>query len=215
MRYPNSIFENQWEGSTSNISEDNESLQSSSSFSCVTEVSLGDDYDDYIYLSQAHSDVQCLQDSQNQPPGCLENSYLYAQPSAAKRLCLGLESSNDSASSNFILENKGNSGPDALSTHYGRLESVLVSDSKKTRTLTLQSNLEGSEITESLLHHRQLEPSSGPNTTLTLAVAQKQWFTIREIAPEWAFSYEITKVNHDLSAFLDLKTFFFHSKLFL
>ncbi|KAL6652764.1 hypothetical protein ACP70R_011689 [Stipagrostis hirtigluma subsp. patula] len=114
------------------------------------------------------SDVQSLQNSEYQTLGGLDDSDLRIQLSAAKRFLLGPEDSVDSPSLNFMLGNKGNSGDDTLSAH------------------------ESSEITELLFAHGQFERSSGADTRLTLG--QKQRFNIREISPEWAFSYEITKV---------------------
>ncbi|XP_062225452.1 calmodulin-binding transcription activator 4-like isoform X2 [Phragmites australis] len=134
------------------------------------------------------SDVQYQQNSEYQPPGGLDNSDLRIQLSAAKRFLLGPEDTIDSPSSNFVLRNKGNGGTDTLSAHDSRLESSLNPDWKTKTSLTFQSNSQGSEITE-LFGHGQFEIA---DTRLTLG--QKQQFIIREISPDWAFSYEITKV---------------------
>ncbi|PAN37806.1 hypothetical protein PAHAL_7G124100 [Panicum hallii] len=138
------------------------------------------------------SDVQYQQNSEYHPPGSLDSSDLRIQLSAAKRFLLGPEASIDSPSSNFILRNKKNGGTDILSAHESRLESSLNPDWKTKAPLTFQSNSQGSEITELLFDRGQLEPYSRADTRLTLG--QIKQFNIREISPEWAFSYEITKV---------------------
>lgn len=121
------------------------------------------------------------------------------QLSAAKRFLLGPEASIESPSSNFMLRNKGNSETNTLSAHDSRLESSLNPDWKTKALLTFQSNSQGSEITEVLFDQGQFEPYSRADTSLTLG--QKRMFSIREISPEWAFSYEMTKVNHEVLAF--------------
>lgn len=121
------------------------------------------------------------------------------QLSAAKRFLLGPEASIDSPSSNFMLRNKGNSGTDTLSAHDSRLESSLNPDWRTKAPLMFQSDSQGSEITELLFDHGQFEPYSRADTRLTLGLTKQ--FNIREISPEWAFSYEITKVNHEVLAF--------------
>ncbi|CAL5067383.1 unnamed protein product [Urochloa decumbens] len=135
---------------------------------------------------------QYQQNSEYHPPGSLDSSDLRIQLSAAKRFLLGPETSIDSPSSNFMLRNKGNSGTDTLSAHSSRLESTLNPDWRTKAQLTFQSDSQGSEITELLFDHGQFEPYSRADTRLTLG--QTKQFNIREISPEWAFSYEITKV---------------------
>ncbi|KAF8667228.1 hypothetical protein HU200_052893 [Digitaria exilis] len=138
------------------------------------------------------SDVQYQQNSEYHPPGSLDSSDLRIQLSAAKRFLLGPEAAIDSPSSNFMLRNKGNTGTDTLSAHDSRIESALNPDWKTKAPLTFQSNSQGSEITELLFDQGQFEPYSRADTRLTLG--QKRQFSIREISPEWAFSYETTKV---------------------
>ncbi|CAN6270445.1 unnamed protein product [Urochloa humidicola] len=138
------------------------------------------------------SDVQYQQNSEYHPPGSLDSSDLRIQLSAAKRFLLGPEASIDSPSSNFMLGNKGNGGTDTHSAHGSRLESTLNPDWRTKAPLTFQSDSQGSEITELLFDHGQFEPCSSADTRLTLG--QTKQFNIREISPEWAFSYEITKV---------------------
>ncbi|XP_012703194.1 calmodulin-binding transcription activator 4 isoform X2 [Setaria italica] len=138
------------------------------------------------------SDVQYQQNSEYHPPGSLDSSDLRIQLSAAKRFLLGPEASIDSPSSNFMLRNKGNSGTDTLSAHDSRLESSLNPDWRTKAPLMFQSDSQGSEITELLFDHGQFEPYSRADTRLTLGLTKQ--FNIREISPEWAFSYEITKV---------------------
>jgi calmodulin-binding transcription activator len=127
-------------------------------------------------------DSQFQQNLEYEPPGRLDSSDLRIQLSAAKRFLLGPEDSIDSPSSNFVLGNVGNSGTGILSGHDGRLESSLNPE---------------------LFGHGQFEPFSRADTRLTLG--KKRLFNIREISPEWAFSYQITKVNHDVLRFLILK----------
>lgn len=119
--------------------------------------------------------------------------------SAAKRFLLGPEASIDSPAANFMLRNKGNSGTDTLSAHDSRLESSLNPDWRAKAPLTFQSDSQGSEITELLFDHGQFESYTRADTRLSLG--QTKQFSIREISPEWAFSYEITKVNHAVLAF--------------
>ncbi|CAO2034773.1 unnamed protein product [Urochloa humidicola] len=138
------------------------------------------------------SDVQYQQNSEYHPPGSLDSSDLRIQLSAAKRFLLGPEASIDSPSLNFMLRNNGNSGTDTLSAHGSRLESTLNPDWRTKAPSTFQSDSQGSEITEFLFDHGQFEPYSTADTRLTLGQTKK--FSIREISPEWAFSYEITKV---------------------
>ncbi|XP_062185477.1 calmodulin-binding transcription activator 4-like isoform X2 [Phragmites australis] len=138
------------------------------------------------------SDVRYQPNSEYQPPGGLDSSDLRIQLSAAKRFLLGPEDSIDSPSMNFILRNKGNGGTDTFSAHDSRVESSLDPNWKTKTSRTSQSDSQGSEITELLFDHGQFEPYSRADTRLTLE--QKQQFNIREISPEWAFSYEITKV---------------------
>ncbi|KAL6874359.1 hypothetical protein ACP4OV_013379 [Aristida adscensionis] len=138
------------------------------------------------------ADVQYPQNSEYQAPGGLDDSDMRLQLSAAKRFLLGPEDSIDSPSLNFILTNKGNSEADILSAHDNRYESSLNTDWVTKAPLTFQSNSQSSEITELFLDHGQFEPSSRTDTRL--ALGKKQQFSIREISPEWAFSYEITKV---------------------
>jgi calmodulin-binding transcription activator len=146
-------------------------------------------------------DSQFQQNLEYQPPGSLDSSDL--QLSAAKRFLLGPEDSIDSPSSNFVLGNMENSGTGMLSGHDGGLESSLNPDWKTKAQSAFQSKSQGSEITE-LFGHGQFEP--GPRADTRLNLGQNRLFNIREISPEWAFSYEITKVNHDVLRFLDLKT---------
>ena len=122
------------------------------------------------------------------------------QLSAAKRFLLGPEASIGSPSSNFMLRSKENGGTDILSAHESRLESSLNPDWKTKALLTFQSNSQGSEIRDLLFDRGQLEPYSRADTRLTLG--QIKQFNIREISPEWAFSYEITKVNHEVFSIL-------------
>ncbi|OEL14040.1 Calmodulin-binding transcription activator 4, partial [Dichanthelium oligosanthes] len=138
------------------------------------------------------SDVQYQQNSEYHPPGRIDSSDLRIQLSAAKRFLLGPDASIDSPSSNFMLRNKGNSPTDTLSAHDSRLESSLNPDWETKAPLAFQSNSQGSEITDLLFDHGQFEPYSRADTRLTLG--QMKQFSIREISPEWAFSYEITKV---------------------
>ncbi|KAM0870080.1 hypothetical protein ACQ4PT_040253 [Festuca glaucescens] len=138
------------------------------------------------YQSGAHYQ----QSSEYQPPGGLDGSDLQMQLSAAKRFLLGPEDSVDSPSYNFIPRDEGINGIDTFSAHDSSLQSYL---NHRTRTtpVALQSNLYRSEMS-SLLDHSQFETSSGEDKRLTLTPKQK--FNIREISPEWAFCYEITKV---------------------
>ncbi|KAF0924982.1 hypothetical protein E2562_015045 [Oryza meyeriana var. granulata] len=140
-----------------------------------------------IYQSGPHYP----QNSEYQPPGSLYNSDMQ-RISAAKRFLFGPEETIDSPSYNFVAREEGN-GTDTLSAHDNSLESSLNPDWKKTAPLTLESNLYASEIPGLLFDHGQFESlSSGDNTRLTLG--QKQRFSIREVSPEWAYCYEITKV---------------------
>lgn len=137
------------------------------------------------------SDVQYQQNSEYHPPGCLDSSDLRIQLSAAKRFLLGPEATIDSPASNFVLGNEMNITTDTISAHDSRFESSLNPDWKTETGLTFQSISQGSEITELLFNHGQFEPYSREDTRLTLG--QKK-FDIREISPEWGFSYETTKV---------------------
>uniref|UniRef100_A0A0D9W484 CG-1 domain-containing protein n=1 Tax=Leersia perrieri TaxID=77586 RepID=A0A0D9W484_9ORYZ len=140
-----------------------------------------------IYQSGPHYP----QNSEYQPPGSLYSRDMQ-QISAAKRFLLGPEEI-DSPSFNFVPREEGNNVTDILSAHDNSLQSSLNPDWKRTAPLTLQSNSYGSEIPGLLLDHGQFELlSSGENTRL--ASAQKQRFNIREVSPEWAYCYEITKV---------------------
>lgn len=136
------------------------------------------------------------QSSEYQPPGGLDSSNLQLQISAAKRFLLGSEDPIDSPSYNFIPRDEGINGINTLSAHDSSLESCLNPDWQRTTPVTLQSssyqsNSCGYEISE-FFDNGQFEPSSEEDTRLTLK--QKQQFSIREISPEWAFCYEITKV---------------------
>ncbi|KAJ1270659.1 hypothetical protein BS78_06G068600 [Paspalum vaginatum] len=138
------------------------------------------------------SDVQYQQNSEYHPPGRLDSSDLCIQLSAAKRFLLGPEATIDSPASNFVLRNEVNSITDTISAHDSRFDSSLIPDWKTETGFAFQSNSQGSEITELLFNHSQFEPYSREETRLTLGLTKQ--FNIREISPEWAFSYEITKV---------------------
>ncbi|KAM0857386.1 hypothetical protein ACQ4PT_048502 [Festuca glaucescens] len=140
------------------------------------------------YQSGAHYQ----QSSEYQSPGGLDGNDLQMQLSAAKRFLLGPEDSIDSPSYNVIPRDEGINGIDTFSAHDSSLQSYLNSDWTRTAPVALQSNMYRSEISESLLDHGQFETSSGEDKRLTLTPKQK--FNIREISPEWAFCYEITKV---------------------
>ncbi|XP_006652212.1 calmodulin-binding transcription activator 4 isoform X1 [Oryza brachyantha] len=140
-----------------------------------------------IYQSGAHYP----QNSEYQPLGSLYNSDMQ-QISAAKRFLLGPEDI-DSPSYNYVTREEVNNGDYTLSAHENSLQSSLNPDWKRTAPLTLQSTSHGSEISGLLFDHHQFESlSSGENTRLTLG--QKQRFSIREVSPDWAYCYEITKV---------------------
>lgn len=139
------------------------------------------------------------------------------QISAAKRFLLGSEDPIDSPSYNFIPRDEGINGINTLSAHDSSLESCLNPDWQRTTPVTLQSssyqsNSCGYEISE-FFDNGQFEPSSEEDTRLTLK--QKQQFSIREISPEWAFCYEITKVHHEHFSFLRLNTNYAYVLLFL
>ncbi|GJN27835.1 hypothetical protein PR202_gb15889 [Eleusine coracana subsp. coracana] len=133
-------------------------------------------------------DSQYQQNLEYETPGSLDSSDLRIQLSAAKRFLLGPEDFINSPSSNFVLGTVGNSGTGTFSAHDGRLECSVNPDWKTKTPLASQSNSQGSEVTELF----QFEPCSRADTGLSLG--QKRLFNIREICPEWAFSYEITKV---------------------
>ncbi|XP_047062357.1 calmodulin-binding transcription activator 4-like [Lolium rigidum] len=140
------------------------------------------------YQSGAHYQ----QSSEYQPPGGLDGTDLQMQLSAAKRFLLGPEDSIDSPSYNFIPRDEGINGIDTFPAHDSSLQSYLNSDWTRTTPVALQSNQYHSEISESLLDHGQFETSSGEDNRINLTPKGK--FNIREISPEWAFCYEITKV---------------------
>lgn len=140
------------------------------------------------YQSGAHYQ----QSSEYQPPGGLDGTDLQMQLSAAKRFLLGPEDSIDSPSYNVIPRDEGINGIDTFPAHDSSLQSYLNSDWTRTSHVALQSNLYHSEISESLLDHGQFETSSGEDKRINLTPKGK--FNIREISPEWAFCYEITKV---------------------
>lgn len=146
------------------------------------------------YILHEQSGAHYEQGSEYHPPGGLDSSDLQQQLSAAKRFLLGPEDFIDSPSYNFMPRDEGINGIDTFSAHDISLKSCLDPDWKRTTPVTVQSNLCRSEISELLLDHGQFEPFSGEDTRLTLI--PKQQFNIREISPEWAFCYEITKVHH-------------------
>lgn len=121
------------------------------------------------------------------------------QLSAAKRFLLGPEATIDSPYLNSVVRNRVNSVIDTMPAYDSRFESCWNPDWNTKTALTFQRNSQGSEITE-LLDHGQFEPYPREDTRLTLA--QRKKFNIREISPEWAFSYEITKVNCEAFVFL-------------
>jgi len=137
------------------------------------------------------SDVKYQKKSEYQPPEILDSSDLRIQLSATKRFLLGPEASIDSPSLNSVLRNRVNSVTDTISAYDSRFESSLNPDWQTKTALTFQSNSQGSEITE-LFDHDHFEPYSREDTTISLGQTNK--FNIREVSPEWAFSYEITKV---------------------
>ncbi|KAL5214071.1 hypothetical protein ABZP36_003223 [Zizania latifolia] len=139
-----------------------------------------------IYQSGPHYP----QNSEYQPPGSLYNSDM-RQLSAAKRFLLGPEDSIESPSYNFLPREERNNVT-YLSAHDSSLQSSLSPD-WRTAPLTLENNSYGSEISGFLLDRGQIESSSSGEDT-RLALAQKQRFSIREVSPEWAYCYEITKV---------------------
>ncbi|XP_002446301.2 calmodulin-binding transcription activator 4 [Sorghum bicolor] len=137
------------------------------------------------------SDVEYQKNSEYHPPECLDSSDLRIQLSAAKRFLLGPEATIDSPSLNSALRNRVNSVTDTISAYDSRFESSLNPDWQTKTPSTFQSNSQGSEITE-LFDHGHFEPYSREDTAFALQQTNK--FNIREISPEWAFSYEITKV---------------------
>lgn len=149
-------------------------------------------------------DDQCMQNSQDKRPGGLGNNDLRIPLRTAKKIRLGQEESNDLTPLNFISTNSLYDSPSSDCNLY---ENSLIPNWKTTTQLTLQSSSESSEIEEkSSLRHGQFESSSRADTRLTLG--RQQLFSIREISPEWAFSNEITEVNHGTVRFLNLSASF-------
>jgi calmodulin-binding transcription activator len=163
-----------------------------------------------VFVQQ--SDVKYQKKSEYQPPEILDSSDLRIQLSATKRFLLGPEASIDSPSLNSVLRNRVNSVTDTISAYDSRFESSLNPDWQTKTALTFQSNSQGSEITE-LFDHDHFEPYSREDTTISLGQTNK--FNIREVSPEWAFSYEITKVNHEVFAFLHHNTKCSHLQMLL
>lgn len=149
------------------------------------------------------SDVEYQKNSEYHPPERLDSSDLRIQLSAAKRFLLGPEATIDSPSLNSVLRNRVNCVTDTISAYDSRFESSLNPDWQTKTALTFQSNSQDSEIAE-LFDHGHFEPYSREDTTFALGQTNK--FNIREISPEWAFSYEITKVNGEVFAFLHHNT---------
>lgn len=144
------------------------------------------------------SDVEYQKNSEYHPPERLDSSDLRIQLSAAKRFLLGPEATIDSPSLNSVLRNRVNSVTDTISAYDSRFESSLNPDWQTKEAFTFQSNSQDSEIAE-LFDHGHFEPYSREDTTFALGQTIK--FNIREISPEWAFSYEITKVNCEVFFF--------------
>ncbi|XP_035819352.1 calmodulin-binding transcription activator 4 isoform X2 [Zea mays] len=137
------------------------------------------------------SDVEYQKNSEYHPPERLDSSDLRIQLAAAKKFLLGPEATVDSPSLNSVLRNRANCVTDTISAYDSRFGSSLNPDWQTKTALTFQSNSQGSEITE-LFDHGHFEHYSREDTTFSLGQTNK--FNIREISPEWAFSYEITKV---------------------
>jgi calmodulin-binding transcription activator len=149
------------------------------------------------------SDVEYQKNSEYHPLERLDSSDLRIQLAAAKKFLLGPEATVDSPSLNSMLRNRANCVTDTISAYDSRFGSSLNPDWQTKTTLTFQSNSQGSEITE-LFDHGHFEPYSREDTTFALGQTNK--FNIRETSPEWAFSYEITKVNREVFAFLHHNT---------
>ncbi|PWZ10141.1 Calmodulin-binding transcription activator 4, partial [Zea mays] len=137
------------------------------------------------------SDVEYLKNLEYHPPERLDSSDLRIQLAAAKKFLLGPEATVDSPSLNSVLRNRVNCVTHTISAYDSRFGSSLNPDWQTKTALTFQSNSQGSEITE-LFDHGHFEPYSREDTTFALGQTSK--FNIREISPDWAFSYEITKV---------------------
>lgn len=119
-------------------------------------------------------------------------SDLHLQLSATRRFLLGSENSIESPSSVSHLK--------ASDIHHTSGEITYEASSRKenstdwmgTIPVTPGNTTYTSEFSSMLFDNNHFGASLGTDSSLT--VAQKQRFSIREISPEWAFSYESTKV---------------------
>ncbi|KAJ8458061.1 hypothetical protein OPV22_030987 [Ensete ventricosum] len=119
-------------------------------------------------------------------------SDLHLQLSATRRFLLDSENSIESPSSASHLK--------ASDIHHTCGEITYEASSRKENSTDWMGTIPAtpgnttytSEFSSMLFENNHFGPSLGTDSSLT--VAQKQRFSIREISPEWAFSYESTKV---------------------
>ncbi|CAL9136774.1 unnamed protein product [Musa textilis] len=119
-------------------------------------------------------------------------SDLRLQLSATRRFLLGSENSIESPSSVSHLKASDIHQTSGEITYEASNRKENSTDWMGTIPVTPGNTTYTSEFSSMLFDNNHFGASLGTDSSLT--VAQKQRFSIREISPEWAFSYESTKV---------------------
>ncbi|CAL9165164.1 unnamed protein product [Musa hybrid cultivar] len=119
-------------------------------------------------------------------------SDLHLQLSATRKFLLGSENSIESPSSVSHLKASGIHHTSGEITYEASSRKENSTDWMGTIPVTPGNTTYTSEFSSMLFDNNHFGASLGTDSSLT--VAQKQQFSIREISPEWAFSYESTKV---------------------
>lgn len=125
----------------------------------------------------------------------ISESDLSLQLSATRRFLLGSDNLVESPTSSSQLSDAGVhhfSGASMVGANI-LLRKENSTDWMGTEPLAAGNNTYTPDFSGSWFDHSQFESSVGMYSSLT--VAQKQRFSIREICPEWAFSFESTKVQ--------------------
>ncbi|KAK3144951.1 hypothetical protein QOZ80_4AG0320280 [Eleusine coracana subsp. coracana] len=175
----------------------------------VEQLSLGDDGDDYIYSNQvpplgSAKNVEVAADNQLkqiQQEGIQNGLGRNIVPSWEDMLhcSSGLPTSSIYQLDSQYQQNLEYQTPGSLDSSDLRIQLSAAKrfllgpeDSIDSPSSNYVLGTVGKSGTELLFGHGQFEPCSRADTRLSLG--QKRLFNIREICPEWAFSYESTKV---------------------
>lgn len=121
----------------------------------------------------------------------ISESDLRLQLSATRRFLLGSENSIESPTCISQLKVLGEHHSSREGTFEASIRKENSYDWIETMSVALGSRTFSADFSSMLFDQSQ---GASLGTNLSLTVAQKQCFSIREVSPEWAFSGESTKV---------------------